>query len=455
MFSEAWPIVLVLATFSALLVGVPVGFALGGVAVLIALLADGLGAFDSRLLSSLPLRWLGIVTNDTLVAIPLFIVMGITLERSGIAGDLLRGMARWLGGGSGAGLPLSVVLVGGLLAASTGIVGATIVTMGLVSLPALLREGHDPAFAAGTVCAAGTLGQIIPPSIALVILGDVLQGAHQEAELARGNFAPDPVSVVDLFAGALLPGLLLVALYSLWVLLVCRRSVPRSDMRDAEPGDPSAIGTVALPLLLVMTVLGSIFLGLATPTEAAGMGAATALMFSGLARRIGKTDLEPILRRSIHVTSMIFLVLLGASVFSLVFRGLGGDELVRALVAALPGGRTGAVIGVMLLVFAMGFVLELIEIILVVVPLVAPVLLAMDFDPVWLGVMLAVVLQTSFLTPPVGFALFYLRGVAPEEVTTAHIYRGVVPFVAMQLICLAMVGMVPSLATWLPEVLFG
>jgi tripartite ATP-independent transporter DctM subunit len=385
--------------------------------------------------------------------------MGVMLERSKLSEQLLETMGLLFGRLRG-GLGLSVTLVGMLLAASTGIVGATVVTMGLLSLPAMLKAGYDPKLACGTICASGTLGQIIPPSIVLVILGDILQGAHTQAQLAKGNFAPAPVSVVDLFAGALLPGLLLVGLYLTWqiVLAVVRPKASPALVGAAERREGLArriLVALLPPAFLILAVLGSILAGIATPTESAAVGALGAMVLAGLRARLRLDVLRQVMRTTTQISSMVFLILLGASVFSLVFRGLGGDRMVEDALHDLPGGPFGAMLAVMALMFVLGFFLDFIEIVFVVVPIVGPVLLAMDIDPIWLGVMMAVNLQTSFLTPPFGFALFYLRGVAPASVSTADIYRGIVPFVLIQLFGLALLALFPGLATWLPKVIFG
>ena len=444
-------------TCGVLLLGFPVAFSLAGTAFAFALLGAALGVFDLHLLASLPSRWFGVMVNEVLVAVPLFIFMGVMLERSRLSEQLLETMGLLFGRLAG-GLGLSVTIVGMLLAASTGIVGATVVTMGLLALPTMLKAGYDPRLACGTICAAGTLGQIIPPSIVLVILGDILQGANTEAQLALGNFAPEPVSVVDLFAGALLPGLLLVGLYLIWQILLARLRPDLSPAlveAGARPEDLLRRILVALlpPAFLILAVLGSILCGIATPTESAAIGALGAMLLAGLRGRLDLAMLQDVMRRTTMITSMVFLILLGASVFSLVFRGLGGARMVEDALHALPGGSFGAMLAVMAVMFGLGFFLDFIEIVFVVVPIVGPVLLAMGLDPVWLGVMMAVNLQTSFLTPPFGFALFYLRGVAPPSVTTLDIYRGIVPFVLIQLLGLALLALFPALATWLPGVI--
>ena len=454
-----WMALLLFATvIVALLAGFPVAFTLGGTALAFAGLGAATGTFNDALLSSLPNRVFGIMGNETLVAVPLFVFMGVTLERARIAEELLDTLSRLFGNLRG-GLGISVTLVGMLLAASTGIVGATVVTMGLLSLPTMLRRGYSPEVATGTICASGTLGQIIPPSIILVMLGDVMSSAYQQAQVEMGIFSPKTVSVGDLFAGALIPGLLLVVLYVLY-LLVSAWLRP-SLMPAYERGADDAVSLVQIlrallpPLLLIFAVLGSILAGFATPTEAAGVGGMGALLLALSRREIDFPRLRDIMQATLKISSMVFLILIGASLFSLVFRGFGGDDGVHAILASLPGGVVGAVILVMLVMFLLGFVLDFIEITFVVVPIVGPVLLAMGLDPVWLGVMIAINLQTSFLTPPFGFALFYLRGVAPPAVTTQQIYRGVVPFVAIQLGALLLLALFPQLVTWLPGQIYG
>jgi tripartite ATP-independent transporter DctM subunit len=346
-----------------------------------------------------------------------------------------------------------------LLAASTGIVGATVVTMGLLSLPTMLRRGYAPEISTGTICASGTLGQIIPPSIILVMLGDVMSTAYQHAQLEQGIFTPKTVSVGDLFAGALIPGLLLVLHYVVYIvaMAVVRPSTMPAHARGADEQVTAGqvLAAIAPPLFLIFAVLGSILGGKATPTEAAGVGATGAILLAVVRRQLSYSRLREIMQSTLRISSMVFMILIGASIFSLVFRGYGGDEAVRSLLESLPGGVFGAVLVVMLVMFLLGFVLDFIEITFVVVPIVGPVLLAMGLDPVWLGIMIAVNLQTSFLTPPFGFALFYLRGVAPPEVRTAQIYRGVMPFVAIQLFALLLIAMFPALATWLPGQIYG
>jgi tripartite ATP-independent transporter DctM subunit len=441
-----------------LLTGFPVAFTLGGTALIFAAIGTLTGAFNDALLLGLPNRIFGIMNNETLVAVPLFVFMGVTLERARIAEDLLETLSALFGSLRG-GLGISVTVVGMLLAASTGIVGATVVTMGLLSLPTMLKRGYAPEIATGTICASGTLGQIIPPSIVLVMLGDVMTTAYQQAQLDMGIYAPKTVSVGDLFAGALIPGLLLVLLYVLYILGVAVFRPASMPARSASDDQGITAGRIASalapPLVLILAVLGSILTGLATPTEAAGVGGMGALLLAIGRRQLDLERLKDIMRSTLRISSMVFLILIGASIFSLVFRGYGGDDGVHAILEALPGGVFGAVLVVMLVMFLLGFVLDFIEITFVVVPIVGPVLLAMGLDPVWLGIMIAVNLQTSFLTPPFGFALFYLRGVAPPEVQTAQIYRGAIPFVAIQVFALLLLAGFPALVTWLPQQIYG
>jgi tripartite ATP-independent transporter DctM subunit len=449
---------LVVLLAAGLLSGFPVAFVLAGVSLLVAGLGALLGGFDPSYLAAFPNRVFGVMGNETLLAVPLFVFMGVMLERSRLAEDLLESVAALFGDQRG-GLAVAVLLVGALLAASTGIVGATVVTMGLISLPVMLRYGYCPRLAAGTLCASGTLGQIIPPSVVLVLLGDQLGNAYQQAQLKAGNYSPDSVSVGDLFAGALLPGLGLVLLYLLYVLWIAWRHPERAPALPpaALAGRSTARLLRALlpPLGLIIAVLGSILGGIATPTEAAAVGAVGATLFAAVAGQLNRQRLAETCTQTVQVSAMVFAILLGAQLFALVFRGLGGDDLVHAALTGLPGGATGALIAVMLAMFLLGFLIDFIEIVFIVVPIVAPVLFALGVDPVWLGVMMAINLQTSFLTPPFGFALFYLRGVAPPQLGTAAIYRGVVPFIALQLGMLLILALWPGLATWLPAQLYG
>jgi len=443
------------AVIVALLAGYSVALTLGGVAMLFAAAGMLTGTFDGGDLGFLPGRLFGIITNQTLLAVPLFVFMGVVLEKTRIAELLLTSMSELMGRLHG-GLGLAVVVVGMLMAASTGIVGATVVTMGLMSLPTMLRQGYDPRLATGAICATGTLGQIIPPSIALILLGDVISTAYQQAQLSMGVFAPKSVSVGDLFAAAIVPGLILVGLYALYVAAVAWFDPQRAPAMAVGSRQPlrRLLAGLLPPLVLIVMVLGSILGGYATPTEAAGVGAAGAVALAFIYRSLTWAIMDDTCRSTLRTTAMVFFILIGASLFSLVFRGYGGDDLVHAAFTDMPGGMWGALAVTLVMIFLLGFILDFIEIIFVVIPIVGPVLLAMGVDPVWLGVLIAVNLQTSFLTPPFGFALFYLRGVAPASVTTSHIYRGVVPFVALQLLVLAAVLAWPPLATWLPGVLY-
>lgn len=442
-----------------LMAGFPVALSLAGVSLLFAGLGLLLNVFDSAYLALIPNRIYGILVNQNLFAVPLFVFMGVMLEKSRIAEDLLRNMALAFGRFPG-GLGISVVVVGMLLAASTGIVGATVVTMGILSLPTMLKSGYKPSLACGTLCATGTLGQIIPPSICLVLLGEVISNAYQQSQLNSGVFAPNFVSIGDLFAGAIVPGLLLVVSYAVYVFVV---ALVKPEQAPAVQQTGPALTTSALfiallkglfpPVLLMVAVLGSILTGIATPTEAASVGALGAIVLAIFKRELTISVLHAVAVETMRVTSMVYLILVGAAIFSSVFRGFGGDLLIESWLTNLPGGVITATAIVMLLIFLLGFILDFIEITFMVVPLVGPILLAMGVDPIWLGIMIAVNLQTSFLTPPFGFSLFYLRSVAPAEIGTAEIYRGVIPFVIMQIALMLLLAWQPTLATWLPDLL--
>jgi tripartite ATP-independent transporter DctM subunit len=533
------PLILCFAMFAVtcalLMAGFPVAFTLAGTALGFALFASALGVFPISLLTAFPQSVFGLMTNEVLVAVPLFIFMGVMLERSQIAQDLLENMGRLFGVLPG-GLSISVCIVGALLAASTGIVGATVVTMGLMSLPTMLRRGYDKSLACGTIAASGTLGQIIPPSIVLVLLGDQLSAAFQNAQFQMGIFAPGTVSVNDLFAGALVPGLMLVGLYILYqigLVILKPKVAPAIPKDDALALTGFAAfrqisGALFAPILLIVAVLGSILIGLASPTEAAGVGAIGATMLAGYrvepargrpiliaalcmagllaltamfdlrARRVvvsaaewtaiiaalaltaglawgiavalirtfggrdkeGERILAAVCQSTMTIAAMVFTIIIGARLFSLVFIGLGGGDFVESFLKSLPGGTFSAVLTVMAVMFVMGFFLDFLEIVFIVVPIVAPILLKMEMadgslmNPVWLGIMMAMNLQTSFLTPPFGLALFYLRGVAPAEIATGDIYRGIVPFVIIQVFALALLWFLPGMATWLPSVLY-
>ena len=463
MVSAEITIILMLITLlSVLMTGFPVAFTLSGVALIFGLGGTLFGLFDLAFIQALPNRIYGIMTNDLLIAVPLFVFMGVMLEKSKIDEELLDTMGLLLGGLRG-GLGVSVTLVGALLAASTGIVGATVVTMGLLSLPTMLKRGYDPAISCGSICAAGTLGQIIPPSIVLILLGDQISAAYQQAQLAKGNFAPEAISVTDLFFGALLPGLFLVVLYIVWQLIYA--NIYPKSMPPIPIEERSAISRKELykrvfkvlipPLLLIIAVLGSILMGLATPTESAGVGAIGAILLAYSRKQLNFNILKMVTLSTAQTTSMVFTILIGAAMFSLVFRGFGGDDIVAEFLLNIEGGVVTAIIITMFLMFILGFFLDFIEIIYVVLPIIGPAILMMDINPLWFAVMIAVNLQTSFLTPRFGFSLFYLRGVAPKGITTNHIYKGAAPFVLIQLLMLGILAIFPELATWLPEIVYN
>ncbi|WP_438951093.1 TRAP transporter large permease [Porticoccus sp.] len=455
--AEYIPLLMFAVVCLMLMGGYPVALSLAGTALIFAMVGTATGHFDMSFLHALPNRLYGTIDNTTLIAVPLFVLMGVMLEKSRLAEDLLDSMALLFGKFKG-GLGISVVVVGMLLAASTGIVGATVVAMGLMSLPTMLKRGYDPALATGSICATGTLGQIIPPSIALVLLGDILSSAYQQAQLGLGIFNPKTISIGDLFVGAIVPGTLLVIMYILYLILISRIKPQLAPVVEID-GDSNLSPTRLLrsllpPVALIVAVLGSILSGAATPTEAAGVGAMGATLLALGRRQLTMKRLRDVTQSTTEVTAMVFLILIGAAIFSLIFRGFGGEELMEDLFNRIPGGIIGATLVVMVVIFLLGFILDFIEITFVVVPIVGPILLAMGLDPIWLGIMIAINLQTSFLTPPFGFALFYLRGVAPPSVATRDIYRGVVPFIIIQLLLMLMLAIWPPLATWLPSVVF-
>jgi len=456
---ELLPLIFFVVVCLVLMMGYPVALTLAGVSILFAGLGVLSGNFDAAYISLIPNRIYGVLVNQNLFAVPLFVFMGSMLEKSRIAEDLLKNMALVFGRIPG-GLGISVIVVGMLLAASTGIVGATVVTMGILSLPTMLNTGYRPSLACGTLCATGTLGQIIPPSICLVLLGEVISNAYQQSQLNQGVFAPDFVSIGDLFAGAIIPGLLLVLAYAAYVFTVALfrpHDVPQVEL-DQTKLTKSEIGLALMkgllpPVLLMIVVLGSILAGIATPTEAAGVGALGAILLALAKRELNVKVLHEVAIATTRITSMVYLILVGATIFSSVFRGFGGDLLIEQLLTDLPGGVIAATVIVMLVIFLLGFILDFIEITFMVVPLVGPILLAMGLNPIWLGVIIAVNLQTSFLTPPFGFSLFYLRSVAPDTITTGEIYRGVIPFVIIQLGLMLLLALQPGLVTWLPSVI--
>ena len=437
---EIIPILLIVLICAALLLGYPVAFTLAGTSILFALLGIALDFFDPNLFKTLPMRIFGIMNNQTLLAVPLFVFMGVVLERSGIAAKMLRDMAIVFKN-TNSGLSISIIIVGALLAASTGIVGATVVTMGLMSLPAMLKQGYDKDFAAGLVASTGTLGQIIPPSIALVLLGDVMSNAYQRAQNNMGVFSQETVSVGDLFVGAIIPGIMIVVGYLIYTVVINRKK--EFFLIEEIEGEANILKTLLPPAILIFVVLGSIIAGIATPTEAAGVGAFGALIIAGLNSSVNLELIKVTSYKAATVTTMIFSILIGASIFSLIFRGVGGDLLVDQIFEMMPGGKYTALLFILFAIFLFGFILDFIEICYVIIPLVAPPLLMMGFDPVWLGILMAINLQTSFLTPPFGFSLFYLRGVASESIKTADIYKGVVPFILIQLAVLLTIIIFP------------
>ena len=440
---EIIPLLLLVLICCALLLGYPVAMTLAGVSILFALICIPAGIFDPNIFKSIPLRIFGIMNNVTLLAVPLFIFMGTILERSGIAARMLKNMASAFKNIKG-GLSISIIVVGALLAASTGIVGATVVTMGLMSLPVLIQQGYKKDFSAGLIAATGTLGQIIPPSIALVLLGDVMSNAYQRAQNNMGIFSQKTVTVGDLFVGAIVPGLLICGSYLIYAIYQNSKNSNIQFLPNAEPlKSVEIVKTLALPLMLIFLVLGSIIAGIATPTEAAAIGASGAMIIALINGKLTLSFLKETSEKTAIVSTMIFTILIGASIFSLIFRGVGGDDLIELIFSSIPGGPYTALIFVLVLVFLLGFILDFIEICYVIVPLVAPPLLMMGFDPVWLAILLAINLQTSFLTPPFGFSLFYLRGVADTSIKTLEIYKGVIPFILIQLFILIMVLIFP------------
>ena len=442
---ELIPLLLLVLICCALLIGYPVAFTLAGISILFALICIPFGVFDPTIFKSIPLRVFGIMNNVTLLAVPLFIFMGTILEKSGIAAKMLENMAAAFRNTKG-GLSISIIFVGALLAASTGIVGATVVTMGLMSLPLLINQGYEKSFSSGLVASTGTLGQIIPPSIALVLLGDVMSNAYQRAQNDMNIFSQQTVTVGDLFIGAIIPGIMICLGYLIYTVYKNHKNLNLKDYSNkGSIKKTELLKTLALPVALVLLVLGSIFAGIATPTEASAIGAFGALMIAAVNGKINFKFLKETSEKTAVISTMIFAILIGASIFSLIFRGIGGDALIDLLFSALPGGSYTALFFVLLIIFLLGFILDFIEICYVIVPLVAPPLLMMGLDPVWLAILFAIILQTSFLTPPFGFSLFYLRGVASESIRTADIYKGVVPFIVIQLFILLLVITFPDL----------
>ena len=449
-------IVMFISTLLLLLFGFPVAFTLAGSALIFAFIGELLDIFNFRMLFFFPQRIYGVMINEALVAVPLFIFMGVMLEKTNIAGKLLESIGDLFGSIRG-GLGIGVVLVGMLLAASTGIVGATVVTMGMLALPSMLKAGYDEKFATGTICASGTLGQIIPPSIVLILLAEMLQGANEEAGLIKGDLAPLPVTAIDLFAGALFPGLLLVSMFIIYILILAKLRPNDLPAKQIDKNRKEIFKNIFLqiipPIFLILSVLGSIFLGIATPTESASVGAVGAAIIALLKKELNLKNLISAALITAKMSSFVFVILIGASMFSLVFRGFGGDEIISNFLTNLPGGEYGPLLMVMLTIFILGFFLDYIEIIFVIIPLVGPGLIANGADPLWLGILISLNLQTSFLTPPFGFSLFFLRGVAPDHIKTINMYKGVIPYIFIQIISIFLVFWFPKIATWLPRLL--
>ena len=439
-----------------LMLGYPVAFTLSGASIIFAILCSFTNNFDLSILFALPSRIFGIITNETLIAIPMFIFMGVMLEKSKIAENLLESMSSLFHNVKG-GLGISVIIVGTLLAASTGIVGATVVTMGLLSLPTMLKKKYDVKIATGTILASGTLGQIIPPSIILILLGDVISSAYQESQNMLGIFSQESVSVGDLFAGAIFPGLILVSFYIVYIFLTAsfRKDLIPENLGRIILKPKEIIMSLLAPLFLILAVLGSIIMGVATPTEASSVGALGAILLASINKNLNKNTLKDVLIQTSKITSMIFILLIGATIFSLVFRGLEGDIFVHNALSSLPGDVYTKLFFVMFTIFLLGFILDFIEITYVVIPVVAPVILSMGVDPIWFAILIAINLQTSFLTPPFGFAIFYLKSVIPKDINTIDIYRGVIPFILIQLITMLLIIVVPEITTWLPNKIFG
>ena len=454
---EILAIVMFLTTLGLLLFGFPVAFTLAGSALLFGFLGDALEVFNFRMMGFFPQRIFGTMINEPLVAVPLFIFMGIMLEKTKIAAGLLQSIGELFGSTKG-GLGIGVVIVGMLLAASTGIVGATVVTMGMLSLPSMIKAGYDQKIATGTICAAGTLGQIIPPSIVLVLLATILQGANEEAAMLKGDLAPDPVTAIDLFAGALLPGLMLVVMFIIFIYFYARifpnSCPPIQTVKSRSEIYKEAVKSIFPPLILIVLVLGSILMGVATPTESASVGAVGAAIIAFTKGELTFQNLKDVSLNTVKLSSFVFVILIGASMFSLVFRGFNGDAMIEHFLGSLPGGLFTALLIVMIAIFFLGFFLDYIEIIFVIVPLVGPILIANGADPLWLGILISLNLQTSFLTPPFGFSLFFLRGVAPNEIQTRNMYKGVMPFIGIQVLAIIIVALFPSIATWLPNLMF-
>ena len=439
-------VIFLVVTFLFLLSGFPVAFILSGISLLFALIGVTFGYFDYSFLMAFPNRLYGVMGNQNLLAVPLFIFMGLILEKTKIAENLIHDMNAMFNQ-TDSGYAISVVVVGALMAASTGIVGASVVTLGLLTYPVLVKNGYSPSLASGTICASGTLGQVIPPSLVLILLADVLSSSYQQAQLNMGVFSPETITIADLFVGAVLPGLILPLLYIVYLKTLKIKSIEKTNSKKFN------LFNIIYPLGLMFIVLGSIIFGIATPSEAAGIGALGAIIIAYGKKDLSKDILDNCVYDSIKLTSMVFMILIGAILFSLVFRGLEGEEFIHKLLVELPNDKMLTLIIVLIIMFLLGFILDFIEITFIVIPLIGPALFTLGFDPLWLGILIALVLQTSFITPPFGFSLFYLRGVLPRDVKTIEIYKGIVPFLIIQVILMICVFAFPSLATFLPELL--
>ena len=448
---EIFAITFIAFTFIILLSGIPVAFVLSGSALLFSFIGIMFGVFDYSYLLAIPNRILGIMSNQNLLAVPLFIFMGLVLEKTKIAEELLMAM-NILYKNTDGGFAISVVLVGVLMGASTGIVGASVVTLGLLSLPVMIKNNYPRPLACGVICASGTLGQIIPPSLVLILLADVLSSAYQQAQLNLGIFTPETVTISDLFAGALIPGLLLPVMFIFYIKSLKINNINKDITKDIGE-NINIISSFLPPILLIITVLGSIVLGIATPSEAASLGAIGSLLIAFAKNKLSFNIIRNTSKGTIKLTSMVFLILIGATFFSLVFRGFEGEELIQNLLSHGPENKYLSLIITLVIMFFLGFILDFIEIIFIIIPLFGPVLFSYGFDPIWVGILIAMVLQTSFLTPPFGFSLFYLRGVAPKEIPTKDIYKGVLPFIIIQIIAIGLVFMFPQIALFLPDLL--
>ena len=440
-------IIFLIVTFLFLLSGFPVAFILSGISLLFAFIGILFGFFDYSYLMAFPARLFGVMGNQNLLAVPLFIFMGLILEKTKIAESLIQDM-NILFNNSNSGLAISVVVVGALMAASTGIVGASVVTLGLLTYPVLIKNGYSPSVASGTICASGTLGQIIPPSLVLILLADVLSSSYQQAQLNMGIFNPESITIADLFLGAILPGLMLPIFYIIYLKSLKIKTVNKELLNKK-----ANILSVIYPLGLMFIVLGSIIFGIATPSEAAGIGALGAIILAYSQNNLSKIILDKCVFESIKLTSMVFMILIGAILFSLVFRGLEGEEFIHKFLVEMPDNKFMTLFIVLLIMFLLGFILDFIEITFIVIPLIGPALFTLGFDPLWIGILIALVLQTSFITPPFGFSLFYLRGVLPKNVKTTEIYKGIIPFLIIQIFLVIVVFIFPNLATALPEIL--